>query len=199
GWWAIPYDDMDQVVLCKGSGMLPSVHCNDQIKEWVSKSTFQSDVCHHHISVLTDSTKKYAVNRLCYDMDKAQKVSYFKFSPLVSKYYKRLNGNIADFPSRHPECEIFTKTSEEMELTYPNPSERIYIPRDLNSNRQKIVAQLEHSDPKAEVFWYLNGEYLGATKDFHTMSFDGQAGGYALLCIDQSGTQIERNFEIVGK
>tara|TARA_B100000497_G_C7693297_1_gene422307 strand:+ start:1059 stop:3443 length:2385 start_codon:yes stop_codon:yes gene_type:complete len=199
GWWAIPYDDMDQVVLCKGSGMLPSVHCNDQIKEWVSKSTFQSDVCHHHISVLTDSTKKYAVNRLCYDMDKAQKVSYFKFSPLVSKYYKRLNGNIADFPSRHPECEIFTKTSEEMELTYPSPSERIYIPRDFNSNRQKIVAQLEHSNPKVEVFWYLNGEYLGATKDFHTMSFDGQAGGYALLCIDQSGTQIERNFEIVGK
>jgi len=199
GWWAIPYDDMDQIVLCKASGMLPSVHCHDLIKEWVSKSTFQSDVCHHHVSVWTDSTKEYVVNRLCYDMDKAHKVSYLKFSPLVSKYYKRLNGNIADFPSRHPKCSVTTKNSKEMELTYPNPSERIYIPRDLNSNRQKIVAQLEHSDPKAEVFWYLNGEYLGATKDFHTMSLDGQAGDNALLCTDQHGTQIERNFEIVGK
>jgi len=56
-----------------------------------------------------------------------------------------------------------------------------------------------HSDLDAEVYWYLNGDYLGTTSEFHTMSIDAAPGEYDLLCLDQNGSQVMRRFEIVGE
>ncbi len=198
-WWAIPYDDMDEIEVCSTSGMLPSVYCQNKESQWMSKSSNRSPVCQYHQSIWTDETGEYTVNRTCYPMEKAIKSSILKLSPLVSKYYSRLHYSAAAMPFLHPECNNGNGNNEQLELIYPNPDERIFIPRDLNAARQEVIAQLEHTDPKAEVFWHLNGNYLGVTRNFHTMSLDGRAGGYALLCTDQYGNTIERKFKIVGE
>lgn len=199
GWWPSPYDDMTQIEICSKTGMIPSVHCQEKSLNWVSNTSLKAEVCKYHISVWTDLKGEYVVHNSCYDMTRAKRASYFKLSPLVSKYYSQTNGNISNIPELLSSCQNDHTFSDQLEWIYPHPLETIFIPKDLNGERQNIVAQLEHSDPKAEVFWYMNGKYLGSTKEFHTMDIDGEAGDYALLVTDQNGIQIERRFEIVGK
>ena len=47
------------------------------------------------------------------------------------------------------------------------------------------------------IFWYLNEEYLGKTKEFHQIAIDPKAGDYILTIVDESGERIKLYFSIL--
>jgi penicillin-binding protein 1C len=102
-------------------------------------------------------------------------------------------------PPIHPLCQDHKESEKEMEIIYPYTNEKIYIPKDFDGKRQKIVAQVIHSDPSAVVYWYINDRYLGETQTFHTMSITESFGQYTLLCSDSNGQIMTQSFEIVSK
>jgi penicillin-binding protein 1C len=50
-----------------------------------------------------------------------------------------------------------------------------------------------------EVFWHLDGVYIGSTKVFHQMALQPSVGSHQLALVDRDGYRIERTFEVVGK
>jgi len=50
-----------------------------------------------------------------------------------------------------------------------------------------------------KIFWHLNQTYLGSTQDFHELALNPPPGKHSLTLIDESGEQIVRSFEILGK
>jgi penicillin-binding protein 1C len=86
-----------------------------------------------------------------------------------------------------------------MQLIYPRHPARIYVPVDLDGKLSSTVFQVAHREPAAEVFWHLDGVYLGSTKTFHQMALQPAAGPHRLTLVDKAGYRLEQSFEIVGK
>jgi penicillin-binding protein 1C len=195
-WFAQPYAEMYEVALCRESGMLPSVHCIIRDTLWVSKKMADSPVCPYHQTYYTDGNWRYY--QQC-TADSTYKMAYLNLPPLVEQYYKVSHGAYGRMPPLHPDCQSMSDSGTEMQMIYPNPGEIIYVPRDFNNDRQKVIAQVAHKNTSSTIYWYLNDQYLGETQEFHTMSIDFTSGHYNLQCIDQNGTTIQVNFEIVNQ
>lgn len=196
-WFEEPFDDMSQMAICHESGMLPSVNCQLRDTIWLANSTIKSKTCPYHKNIFTDINGQWQVYQNC--SDTLLKSSLLVLPPLMGKYYKMTHPEYKSLPPIHPLCQMQHDGGNAMEIIYPYPDEKIYIPRDFEGDRQKIVAQVVHTNPSATVFWYLNGRYLGETQTFHTMSFLEPFGHYKLLCSDSEGQILSQNFEIVSK
>jgi penicillin-binding protein 1C len=86
-----------------------------------------------------------------------------------------------------------------IEMIYPKDNSRIYIPVDLNGDREKVVFKAAHHIGGLKIYWYLDGVFLGITSDFHQMGLSPPAGMHKLTLVDQKGENITVNFEIIDK
>ena len=86
---------------------------------------------------------------------------------------------------------------DQMQFVYPSPNDKIHLPLDLNGEQQKLVVELNHKDREAEVFWYLDEEYIGVTMGTHQMSLQPNPGEHLILCIDLDGDKVELPFSIL--
>ena len=86
-----------------------------------------------------------------------------------------------------------------MEMVYPRAGSKIYIPKELSGNRGKLVMEAVHRNGAATIFWHLDENYLGATKQFHQMAVDIPAGEHRLSIIDDKGEALSLEFEIIEK
>ena len=84
-----------------------------------------------------------------------------------------------------------------MDIIYPTPHARIYIPLDFNGKRQKTVFEATHRSPKAAIHWHLNAQYLGKTSDIHQMEIDTEEGTHTLTLVDGQGDTMTRKFTVL--
>ena len=86
-----------------------------------------------------------------------------------------------------------------MQLIYPKQATRIYVPIDLNGKLSSTIFQVAHRTPETEIYWHLDGSFLGSTKTFHQMALQPPIGKHHLALVDKNGFRLEQEFEIVGK
>jgi penicillin-binding protein 1C len=86
-----------------------------------------------------------------------------------------------------------------MELVYPKPDSRIFIPRDVDGKHQQTIFELAHSNPNTSVYWHLDGQFLGTTKKLHQFTLVPKEGRHTLTIVDETGESIERHFEVISK
>lgn len=87
----------------------------------------------------------------------------------------------------------------EMDMIYPKPGAGIYIPVDLDSEKSRAIFEAVHRNPTATVYWHLDHDYLGETREFHKMSVNPGPGKHTLLLVDEKGERLERSFEVLAK
>ena len=83
-----------------------------------------------------------------------------------------------------------------MDMIYPKPNARIFIPRDLDGKPGSSVFELAHSSPEVTIFWHLDGQYIGSTKQIHNLALKPAEGKHILTVIDENGESLERHFEV---
>ena len=86
-----------------------------------------------------------------------------------------------------------------MQLIYPKEATRIYVPVDLDGKLSSTIFQVAHRNPDIEIFWHMDGVYLGSTKTFHQMALQPAIGNHHLALVDKDGFRLEQDFEIIGK
>jgi penicillin-binding protein 1C len=69
----------------------------------------------------------------------------------------------------------------------------------LDGEKGKAVFELAHRRVELKVFWYLDGEYIGITKDFHQMEINTGKGKHSLLVTDENGNELWKIFEVLSK
>ena len=84
-------------------------------------------------------------------------------------------------------------------MIYPNSSNRIFVPIDINGQPSRTVFKAAHQHPETTIYWHLNQEYMGSTQAFHQLELNPLPGQYTLTLVDEEGFQIEQAFEIVGR
>ena len=84
-----------------------------------------------------------------------------------------------------------------MDLIYPKIGSRIYIPRELDGTENAVVFELAHRNPRALVYWHIDGDFVGTTQKSHHLALQPSRGKHVLTLVDEFGESLEREFEVI--
>ena len=193
-WFEMPQLAMKKARVCEESGFLASPRCVHVRSEYIPRNGERSRVCPYHVSVHLDSTGTYRVNSRCYPVDKMITRNLFVLPPVMGWYYRRSHPGYRGLPRAMPGC---LDDAAAMALVYPVRGARIFLPRDLDSIRQKIVVEATHNDPSAMIYWHLDGKFIRMTRGSHRFELYMPPGPHVLTLVDSYGHSLRRRFEVL--
>ena len=199
-WFDPPYDDMTQALVCRQSGMRAGEFCEADTT-WIPESGLKATACQYHQLLHLDLSGQYQVNGDCESPSAMQHRPWFVLPPIEEHYFKNKNPWYVSPPPLRADC-VGAQSAQRhspMQWIYPKESTRIYVPIDLNGQLSSTIFQIAHRVADTEVYWHLDGVYLGSTKTFHQMALQPSIGQHHLAVVDKAGFRLEQTFEIVGK
>lgn len=196
GWFEIPYDDLVKIKVCKKSGYKSSDLCMDTESTYVPLNGLKSALCPYHKKVFLDKTGHYRVTSDCYKVTDMKEQIWFVLPTVMEWYYKSKNPFYVTLPPYHPDC---NNNETNLDIIYPQPGARIFIPRGFGSVRQKTVFEAAHRNPSETIFWHLDNEYLGSTNTIHQMEVLTTPGEHILTLVAEDGETLKRKFTVINK
>lgn len=197
-WFEVPYDDLSSVSVCKKSGFLAGPDCAETDTILVSPAGKQTAVCPFHRIIHLDSGKKYRVGSDCYPVKKMIHESWFILPPAQEWYFKKRNAWYKPIPPFQKDCEIRDDIPM-MQLLYPEPGSKIYIPFEMDGSRGRLICAAVHRKTDSRIFWYIDDTYLGVTKHIHQMAVLPDEGIHSITLTDMNGNRITSKFQTVEK
>lgn len=197
-WFQPPHDYMKQVLICHESGCRATDLCENKEKQWVQSAGLKTPPCQYHRMVHLDASGKWRVTSDCEDVSKMIHKAWFVLPPAMEWYYKSKNPTYQQLPPFRSDC-IGTAALHSMELIYPKPDSKIFVPVELDETTGKTVFRVAHRKKDVTIYWHLDDEYLGSTKDLHEFGVAPDAGQHTLTLVDEFGETTSQKFEIVGK
>ena len=199
-WFDPPYDDMTQTAVCRQSGFRAGEYCEADTV-WVPESGLRAAVCPYHQLLHLDAGGQWQVSSDCEPPAAMQHRAWFVLPPVEEYYFKSKNPSYQSPPPFRADC-LASQTAQNnapMQLIYPKHPTQIYLPVDLDGKLSSTVFQVAHRTPDTEIFWHIDGVYLGSTKTFHQMALQPAVGPHKLTLVDKAGYRLEQAFEIIGK
>lgn len=193
-WFETPYQDLDQVEVCKLSGYLAKEGC-PKLKQWVTKKGKTTNICPYHKTVHLDKTEQFQVNSSCENVENIVVKDWFVLPPVMAWYYKDKHIEYLPLPPFRENC-IGTQTAS-MDFIYPKANSKIYLTKNFNSEIQPVIFKVAYSQRENKLFWYVDNVYKGETKVFHEKPIMMTAGFHYVTVVDEFGNEIRRKVEIV--
>jgi penicillin-binding protein 1C len=189
----MPIADMNMMQICKQSGYKAGHNCPDTEMMPIAKSSANTPVCQNHVLIHLDETDTYKVSSICYPVQKMHIKPWFVLPPAQAWYYKKFNTNYTEPPGYLAGC--VPEMSESMEMIYPRKFTRIFVPVEINGEPGKVIFEAAHQNPEAKVYWYLDQEYIGETRQNHQMGIFPAAGFHQISLVDSQGSELSVTFE----
>ncbi|HYC84839.1 MAG TPA: penicillin-binding protein 1C [Chryseosolibacter sp.] len=196
GWFTLPLPETREVQVCKITGHRKSQFCDNVENVHVPASGLVSSQCPYHKRVHLSRDGKFRVHDQCSPVAGMQDVNWFVLPPVQEYYYKHVHGGYKPLPSFRSDCEDNFRVAT-MDLLYPKQHAKVFVPRELGGNPGRSVFELAHRDPKATVYWHLDGKYIGSTTKVHHLALNPPAGKHKLTIVDGHGAEIHRDFEVI--
>ena len=198
-WFEEPFDAERMVTVCKQSGYLALDFC-EKDTVWAPENALKSKPCPYHQIVHLDKTGNYRVTNECASTSEMKEVSWFVLPPLEEMYFITKNPGYNPLPPISPNCSNDISVSgSPMQIIYPKNPIKIYVPTGLDGQPEKVVFKIAHRSPDATVFWHLDQQFVGETKNFHSMEMNPPAGKHTLTMVDNEGNRIQQIIEVLIK
>lgn len=189
-WFNTPFDELTKINVCAISGYRAGINCDKVENELVPNAGLKTEPCPYHITVHLDQTETYQVNTSCENVALIKQKSWFQLPPLMAYYYNTKNPYYKTLPPYRVDC--YSEQQNIMEFIYPKNNQNIFLPLDFNETQNPVILKIAHSKPSSNVYWYLDSEYLGITKDIHELAISPTPGNYKLTVVDESGFEISK-------
>lgn len=197
-WFDPPYDDLTKALVCTQSGYRATSACTPTALMYIPTAGLRTQSCPYHQRIHLDSTAQFRVTSDVYSVGKMHTQAWFVLPPAMEWYYKKENPFYKPLPPLASQCCTSPRSdTHNMDIIYPTPHTKIYIPKDFNSKRQKTVFEATHRVTGAHIHWHLNETYLGSTSSIHQLEVDIQAGKYTLTLVDSQGELLTRHFTVL--
>lgn len=199
-WFSVPYDEMTQVSICRESGHRSQENCQVADTVWIPHAGTRTPVCPYHERINLDHTGTYRVHSECESPLNMIPRSYFVLPPVQEIYYRSRNPGYVLLPDFREDCQgSGLAATRSMEVIYPGNNARIFVPKELNGTMGSTVFEVAHKDRTAQIFWHLDENFIGTTKEIHEMSLQPSAGKHTLTVVDDQGESLTRTFEILSE
>lgn len=183
-----------EIEICAESGFPKSEVCDKTRKVLAANVENKMGVCPFHRKVFLDSTRQYQVQPGCYPVDQKCYEVYYVLPPVMEWFYKKHSPRYRPMPAYYKGCG--NDADEVMSFIYPKSDARVTIPIGIKGDRQQVIFEIAHRNPKKTIFWSLNEHFLGQTRLNHQMPIDVEKGIYRLRCVDEDGFELNRKLVI---
>lgn len=197
-WFDKPNHNYTYVPVCRQSGFRANIDCADADTLMMPSNALKSALCPYHKLIHLDATGVYRVTEACESPAVMQHKSWFILTPAMEFYYKQRNIDYIPLPPFKPGCE-FAETGKLIEIIYPQPDAKIYVPLEINGERGKTIFTAAHRRAGAKIFWSIDDQYVGTTQNFHQLGLNPAPGKHILTLVDENGVSVSREFEILEK
>jgi len=195
-WFKRPEMEMKKISVCRQSGQRNTAFCSATDSLWVVTAGLQSRPCGYHKEIHVTKDGKFRVHAACEGLDNMRKESWFVLPPMQEYYFRSKNLSFRPLPAFRKDCEVTTALSA-MDLIYPKPDSRIFIPRELNGVQGQAVFQVAHRNSQVTIHWHLDGAYVGSTMGKHFLPVRPGAGKHTLVVVDENGQTLQERFEVL--
>jgi penicillin-binding protein 1C len=163
---------------------------------WLCERGLGAALCVYHKTLHLSQDEKFQVNTRCADLAEIHQRSWFVLPPVQEHYFRSKNISYKSPPPFRQDCWSSARGTS-MDLVYPKPNSKLFIPRDGSGKAGSAVFQLAHQNPGTTVYWYLDGNYLGSTRKTHQLPLSPASGKHRLTIFDESGESLEEAFEVL--
>lgn len=198
-WFYPPYDDMMRMPVCRHSGYKAGSICQMVDTIWVPKQGVKTKICPYHQMIHLDASGQWRVTSDCENVVNMRHQPWFVLPPVMEYYFKAKNPFYQSLPPFRDDCQPVESPIKSLEMIYPKNNSKIYIPLDVDGNREKAVFKAAHHLQGVKIFWYLNGSYSGTTSGFHQLALSPPAGKHRLTLVDEKGEYLFIHFEVLDK
>lgn len=197
-WFETPTYNFSFVPVCRQSGFRANIDCPDTDTLFMPQNGIKAPLCIYHKIIHLDATGTYRVTEQCESPSAMQHKSWFILSPAMEYYYKQKNADYKILPAFKPGCD-YAETGKVMEIIYPQPEAKIYVPLEVSGQKGKTIFTAAHRKTGMKIFWSLDDEFIGTTQNYHQMALNPLPGKHIITLVDQNGISISRQFEILEK
>ena len=194
-WFDAPTADMAEFSVCRQSGQKASENCPDTEAQLLPPEASKSPSCEFHQLIHLNKEGTQRVDSKCYPISQMQHSGWFSLSPVMEWFYRQKHPEYKPLPPYMPGCEPLQ--TEAMQLIYPAKATQLAIPRELDGSPGQAVFEIAHRQPRQNLYWHLDGQYLGSTQSIHQFAFNPAAGKHHLVVTDSQGERLEYNFEVL--
>lgn len=197
-WFEKPKYNFMYVPVCRQSGYRANIDCPDVDTLFMPPNAIKVALCAYHKIIHLDATGTYRVTEACEIPSNMQHKSWFILSPAMEFYYKQRNIDYKPLPPFKPGCN-FAETGKLIEIIYPQPDAKIYVPLEINGERGRTIFTAAHRRAGAKIFWSIDDAFVGSTQNFHQFALNPSTGKHILTLVDENGISVSREFEILEK
>ena len=192
-WFDKSRVDLVPVRLCMDTGFLAGPDCERTFTAYSPRVKKPLKRCPFHKSIYVTSDETFQVCSLCWEPGKYKKIKKLIYPPDVTQYLREAGVIVSNSPPHQPHCPGLDEVKP-LQIIYPVPNARLWIPRDFDGTLQKITFTAAHRVPDRKVFWYLDNVYMGVTEQRHKMAVNLSAGPHRLEVVDETGNRARRQF-----
>ncbi|MGG9960453.1 penicillin-binding protein 1C [Ferruginibacter sp. SUN106] len=197
-WFEKPKYNYSFVPVCRQSGYRANIDCPDVDTLFMPPNGTKVPQCVYHKIIHLDAKANFRVTEQCESPSAMQHKSWFILTPAMEYYYKQKNADYKVLPPFKAGCE-FAETGKVMEIIYPQPDAKIYVPLEVSGQRGNTVFTAAHRRSSAKIFWSLDDNFIGTTQNFHQMALNPSPGIHIITLVDENGLSVSRQFEILEK
>ena len=188
-WFESPEGAFVETMVCRQSGHLAGRFCDDIDTMLIAPNGLRTEACPHHSHINLSTDGRYRVYESC--IGSGQQViqqNRFVLPPVWEWYYKQRHPEYKTLPPFMAGCG--EDTHSPMAFIYPQNNVHVYLPKQLDGSDGKVTFELAHSNPNATVFWHIDSDYMGATRDFHKYTFLPSRGKHSVTVVDNEGNTL---------
>ncbi|KZS38191.1 penicillin-binding protein 1C [Aquimarina aggregata] len=192
-WFPIPYDDLVMTNVCSKSGFLASNHCPTK-QMYIPISGRETRPCSLHKLVHLDLSMQYRVNSSCEPITEIIHEPWFVLPPLQEYFFKTNNADYRSLPPYRSDC--IKESQARMDFIFPKKNSSVYLPKGFDGKINEVVLKIAHTDPETRVFWYIDNQFVGTTKQFHEMPVLPKVGDHLITIVDEKGNELKRKLTV---
>ncbi len=192
-WFEKPFDALVELDVCAQSGLLPSPICPEKTI-WAPRAGKRASTCPYHKVIHLDPEKQYRVNTSCQSADAMVPAVWFVLPPLMEHYYQNRHADYLTLPPLKPGC--FHENEKIMDFIYPKENSIVTLAKDFDGETGGLVLKVAHSTPDTTVFWYLDQQLIGQTRQFHELNIIPEKGIHTITVVDMLGNEIKRSITV---
>ena len=192
-WFSKPEEEYTRIAVCHESGYRAGEFCLHPDTLLMPQSCLRVMACPYHRQVFVDAAKKMRLQAEDSEPGTMTATSYFVLPPLMQKYYLPRHPEYQPLPPfKHP-----APHRHDIQIIYPKPGSRIYIPVEGDGHPGKFVAEAVCSHPGDVLYWHIDDEYIGQTTAMHQWSLYLEAGTHVLTLMNENGDRKSVPFEVM--
>ena len=169
--------DLIPIEVCGYSGLIPTEACTEREHSFARMDRVPTKKCpnHHFIQINEDGER---VNPSCSESGK--KTSIMISSPEYQRWSRLPN----PLPPLAETCSSSSQINSDLLIRSPREAQRIML---LDDKETRIPLQADYLDQEAQLYWFIDGDFLGSHTAAETVWWFPKKGNYTITVEDDWG------------